>query len=170
VTCPLLGSRIHRHTPGAGNGGKSDTILWMLVRAVIDTNVFVGACLGGGAAWDVIRACLRREVQPMMGAALLAEYEDVLARDALMAGSRLSRAERNELLDIFLSCCEWTRVYFVWRPNLPDEADNHLIELAVAGAAHYLVTRNLRDTKRAGLNFPGLRCVNPVSFSKEINP
>ncbi len=22
-----------------------------------------------------------------------------------------------------------TRVYFAWRPNLPDEADNHLIEL-----------------------------------------
>lgn len=26
----------------------------------------------------------------------------------------------------------WTRIYFGWRPNLRDEADNHLVELAVA--------------------------------------
>ena len=33
-----------------------------------------------------------------------------------------------------------------WRPNLPDEADNHLIELGVAAQA--IVTRNLRDVSR----------------------
>lgn len=99
-----------------------------------------------------------------MGAALLAEYEDVLGRDALFAGCRLSAPERGELLDIFLATCEWTRVYFGWRPNLPDEADNHLIELAVAGRAGFVVTRNLRDFTRAELAFPGLRCVSPENF------
>ena len=142
----------------------------MSVRAVIDTNVFVGACLGRGAASDVVRACLRGAVQPLMGAALMAEYEDVLARESLMAGSRLSLEERDELLDIFIARCEWTRVYFVWRPNLPDEADNHLIELAVAGAASFVVTRNLRDLNRAELKFPGLRCFDPAAFLKEIVP
>jgi uncharacterized protein len=142
----------------------------MQVRAVIDTNVFVGACLGTGAAWQVVAACLKGAVKPLMGTALLAEYEDLLARDALMTSSRLSRDERHELLDIFLSCCDWTRVYFVWRPNLQDEADNHLIELAVAGAASFVVTRNLRDLNRAELKFPGLRCVDPASFIKEIKP
>lgn len=46
---------------------------------------------------------------------------------------RLSPVERDELLDIFLANGTWTRIYFVWRPNLPDEADNHLVELAAAG-------------------------------------
>ena len=87
-----------------------------------------------------------------------------------MANSRLSSDERHELLDIFLACCDWTRVYFAWRPNLPDEADNHLIELAVAGAAGFVVTRNLRDLNRAELKFPGLRCLDPASFMKEIEP
>lgn len=105
-----------------------------------------------------------------MGAALLAEYEDVLARDELMDGSRLSRAEREELLDVFVARCEWTRVYFAWRPNLPDEADNHLIELAVAGAAGFIVTRNLRDLVRGELRFPGLRFLDPASLLKEISP
>lgn len=142
----------------------------MPVRSVIDTHVFVGACLGTGAANAVIRACLNGAARPLMGAALLAEHEDVLGREPLMAGSRLSRAERHELLDVYLSCCEWTRMYFTWRPNLPDEADNHLIELAVAGAAHFVVSRNLRDFRRAELSFSGLRCVDPAAFLKELRP
>lgn len=34
--------------------------------AVIDTNVFVGACLGAGASNDVITRCLRGEIMPLM--------------------------------------------------------------------------------------------------------
>ena len=138
-------------------------------RIVVDTNVFVGACLGAGSAASVVRLCLTGKLSRLVGAALLAEYEDVLARDELMEGSRLSRAEREELLDIFVARCEWTRVYFAWRPNLPDEADNHLIELAVAGAARFIVTRNLRDLVRGELRFPGLRCLDPASLLKEIS-
>jgi len=142
----------------------------MPVRVVIDTNVFVGACLGQGAAAEVLRRCLTGAVQPLMGSALLAEYEDVLARSDLMQSSRLTAAERDELLDIFMARCEWTRVYFGWRPNLPDEADNHLVELAVAGGAQVIVTRNLRDFARAELSFPGLRCLAPGPFLKEMAP
>jgi hypothetical protein len=59
-----------------------------------------------------------------MGAALFAEYEDVPGRDRLSELCRRNLAERNELLDIFLAACIWTRIYYAWRPNLPDEADN----------------------------------------------
>lgn len=117
----------------------------------------------------MIAACLRGEALPLMGAALLAEYEDVLGRQALFAQCRLSGSERAELLDIFMARCEWTRVYFGWRPNLPDEADNHLIELAVAGRARHVVTRNLRDLRRAELLFPGLECVSPETFLQGEN-
>lgn len=142
----------------------------MAVRAVIDTNVFVGACLGQGAAWQVVRACIDGRVRPVLGAALLAEYEDVLGRGKLFHRSALSADERQELLDIFVARCEWVRVYFTWRPNLPDEGDNHLVELAVAAGAPFLVTRNLRDLQHAELTFSGLRCVAPQAFMKEIEP
>jgi predicted nucleic acid-binding protein len=66
------------------------------------------------------------------------------------------------LLDIFLARCQWTRVYCAWRPNLPDEADNHLVELAVAGGADFIVTRNLREVARVELRFPQLRVLSPV--------
>lgn len=135
---------------------------------VLDTNVFVGACLGTGAANQVLAACLRGEHTPLMGTALLMEYEDVLGRADLFANCRLSVAERNELFDIFLAHCQWTRIYFGWRPNLPDEADNHLVELAVAGGANHIVTRNVRDLRAQQLKFPGLSVATPVQFLKEV--
>lgn len=138
------------------------------MRVVIDTNIFVGACMGVGAARAVIQACLHQRCLPLMGAALMAEYEDVLQREALFRACRLNASERDELLDIFLSCCEWTRVYYLWRPNLQDEADNHLVELAVAGAANCLVTRNLRDLRAMELRFPGLRVVAPEDLLQEL--
>jgi putative PIN family toxin of toxin-antitoxin system len=134
---------------------------------VVDTSVFVSACLGKGAASAVVAACLRAEHTPLMGAALLAEYEDVLGRAALFRNCRLSPAEREELLNIFLGCCRWTRIYFGWRPNLPDEADNHLIELAVAGGASRIITGNVRDLARTELQFPGLEAITPGRFLKE---
>lgn len=140
----------------------------MTFRVVIDTNIFLGACLGQGAAHQVVAACLRGQCQPLMGAALFAEYEDVLGRSELFETCRLSANERDELLDIFIAACVWTRIYFAWRPNLPDEADNHLVELAVAGGAGFIVTRNLRDVARMELRFPDLRVVSPEDFLKEI--
>jgi putative PIN family toxin of toxin-antitoxin system len=138
------------------------------MRIVVDTNIFLGACLGAGAASAVIAACLRGQAVPLMGNALFNEYEDVLARTELFSQSRLNHEERSELLDIFLSVCEWTRIYYGWRPNLPDEGDNHLVELAVAGNAKYIVTRNLRDVSRMELNFPNLAVLTPEAFLKEL--
>ena len=138
------------------------------MRIVVDTNVLLGACLGTGAANAVIAACLKRRCVPLIGNALFNEYEDVFGRDDLFKKSKLSAGERNELLDIFCSCCEWTRVYYLWRPNLPDEADNHLVELAVAGGADFIVTRNLRHLRNMQLRFPQLRITSPGTFLKEI--
>ena len=138
------------------------------MRVVIDTNVFVGACMGVGASNAVVRACLEHRLVPLMGVALLTEFETTLSRDELFARSRLDAAERSMLLDTFLALCEWTRVYFLWRPNLKDESDNHLIELAVAGDAAVIVTRNLRDLRGAELRFEPLRILSPEDFLKEL--
>jgi predicted nucleic acid-binding protein len=51
---------------------------------------------------------------------------------------------------------------------LPDETDNHVIELAVAGGAAYVITRNLRHIAKMELSFPGLKLISPENFLKEI--
>jgi putative PIN family toxin of toxin-antitoxin system len=139
------------------------------MKIVVDTNIFLGACLGTGAANAVIAACLRGLCTPLMGNALFNEYEDVFSRQALFEKCRLNSNERIELLNVFFSCCEWTRVYYAWRPNLPDEADNHLVELAVAGGAEFIVTRDLRHLSDMELRFPQLRIVSPEDFLKELS-
>lgn len=120
---------------------------------------------------SVVEACLRGRLEPLVGATLFAEYEDVLSRHGLFAKSRLDAAERSELLDVFMASCRWTRIYFGWRPNLRDEGDNHLVELAVAGGASHILTHKLRDLRSAELTFPGLAAVTPAQFLKlEVKP
>lgn len=129
---------------------------------VLDTNILVAALLrSGGSARAVLRACLNGKYHPVLGPALLAEYEDVLGRIDLFADSVLSANERDEVFDGFLNRCRWIEVFYAWRPNLPDESDNHLIELAVAAQADAIVTRNLRDVSHGELKFPPLRVSSP---------
>lgn len=136
-------------------------------RIVLDTNVFTAAILSAtGANRAVLRACLARKASPLMGSALFHEYEDLLARPGLMAKSPLNQTERGQLFDAFLSVCEWVRVYYLWRPNLPDEADNHLVELAVAGGADAIVTNNVRDVQTGELLFQHLQILTPAQFLK----
>jgi putative PIN family toxin of toxin-antitoxin system len=135
---------------------------------VVDTSVFVAALLGpGGASREVLRRCLVRRYEPVMGAALIHEYEAVLSRAALFKKCVLTAEEREELLDAFFSVCRWTRIYYMWRPNLPDEADNHLVDLAIAGGAEAIVTKNVKDFKGAELRFTGLRILRPADLIAE---
>jgi uncharacterized protein len=131
---------------------------------VVDTNIFVGACMGSASSSDVIAACLSEKHTPLMGAALFAEYCDVVNREELFKACHLSKAERNELLDIFFGVCRWTDIYFGWRPNLKDEGDNHLIELAVAGHANCIVSRNIKDLTKGELLFPDILLLTPEAF------
>ncbi|HSW08834.1 putative toxin-antitoxin system toxin component, PIN family [Aquabacterium sp.] len=129
---------------------------------VLDTNVLVAALLrDAGSARLVLRACLAGHYDPVIGPALLAEYEDVLGRTELFGNCLLNAREREEIFDGFANRCKWIEVFYAWRPNLPDEADNHLIELAVAAQADAIVTRNLRDVSLGELKFPHLKVLTP---------
>jgi putative PIN family toxin of toxin-antitoxin system len=134
---------------------------------VVDTSVLVSAMLGpGGASREVLRRSLRGLDTPLMGQALFAEYEAAMAKEALFAGCVLTEGERAELLDAFLSTCRWTQIYYGWRPNIRDETDNHVVELAVAGGAEAIVTKNLRDFASMELRFEGLRILSPQQLIK----
>ena len=102
-----------------------------------------------------------------MGNALFLEYEAVMGRPPFREACRLTQEEQTALFTDFLSVCRWVEVYYLWRPNLPDEGDNHLVELAVAAGAEWIVTQNIRDFARSELKFPA-RVVTPAQWLKEI--
>lgn len=126
----------------------------------------VSSLLGSaGASRAVLRLCLRQRCRPIMGEKLFHEYCDVVRRPMLRR-SPLSLAERDELLEAFIAVCEWVPVSFLWRPNLPDEGDNHLVELGVAGMVESIVTGNTADFRGGELKFPGMRIEKPAEFLK----
>jgi uncharacterized protein len=135
------------------------------MNVVIDTNVFVSAVMSAnGASRQIIRLCLQNRLRPLMGNALFSEFEDVCARDELFDEKFITRSDRNALLDAFFSCCAWVPIYFLWRPNLRDEADNHVMELAVAGGAEMIITANKKDFRNSELSFPHIEICNPIEF------
>jgi putative PIN family toxin of toxin-antitoxin system len=134
----------------------------MSINIVIDTSVFISALIGQtGASREVIRRCLKREYTPLMGTTLFCEYESVMNRTDVMNRCPLTTAEVTSLLSALMSVSEWVTIYYLWRPNLKDEGDNHLIELAVAGNAAIIVTNNIKDFKNTNLLFPNLSIIKP---------
>ena len=63
----------------------------------------------------------------------------------MFATALIGPGDREALFDALLNVCQWINITFLWRPNLPDESDNHLIELAIAGNAEWIVSGNVRD-------------------------
>ena len=60
------------------------------------------------------------------------------------------------------------QIHYLWRPNLKDEGDNFLIELAVAGNAESIITNNLKDLRNAELQFDGLRVLAPEDYFRGV--
>jgi len=135
---------------------------------VIDTSVLVNALLGpAGPARELIRRCLLGRHKPLISNALFLEYEDVTNRSHVLERCSLTHGELRELLNAYYSVCEWVPIYYLWRPNLSDEGDNFLIELAIAGNAGCVVTNNIRDIKKSELSFPDLHILTPEQLLRE---
>ncbi len=137
-------------------------------RIVLDTNVLASAFTSGrGASREVLRRVLRNEAQALISVPLFAEYEDVLARPQVRQRCSLSLQEQEILFDAFLACTELVEVYYRWRPNLPDESDNHVLELAVAAGSATILTFNQKDFSRGELRFPDVVIQSPSNWLKE---
>lgn len=137
--------------------------LSLMIPAVIDTDVFVaGLRSDGGASRAVLRCALQGRIEPLFGNALWLEYEDLLGRPVWTDATTSN--ERRQVLAALARVGRWVNIYYGWRPNLPDEADNHLIELAMAGGAAAIITHNVRDIRRGELLLNRLRVCTPAEF------
>jgi putative PIN family toxin of toxin-antitoxin system len=137
-----------------------------MIPVVIDTNVFVAGLRSvGGASRQVLRRALDGRLQPLFGNALWLEYQELLARPVW--GTATTPDERVQVLAALARQGRWVSVYYGWRPNLPDEADNHLIELALAGGAVAIVTHNVRDLRGGELRLGQLRVCTPAEFLED---
>ncbi len=136
-----------------------------MANIVIDTSVLISALISKqGASRQVLRLVLQRVHTALISNSLFFEYQDVSQRTDIIERSPLTIAEIHALLNALYSVCEWIPIYYLWRPNLIDEGDNFLIELALAGNANYIITHNLKDLRHAELHFPNIQIVSPDLF------
>jgi len=111
-----------------------------LARVVLDTNVVVSAHLSSrGFERYVFDLALSRKLEPIVSAAILAEYEAVLRRPKFSISSAyISRSMRK--LRSVARIVDPQRNLSVTR----DPSDNRFFECAEASRADYLVTGNKR--------------------------
>ncbi len=138
------------------------------MNVVIDTSVWISALIKKEtAARTLLRLVFQEKVVPQMSEPLFREYEAVMQREKIQALTILTENEQRELLNAFLSKCHWNDIYYTWRPNLKDEDDNFLIELAVASGSNVIITYNLKDFREAELIFDHT-VTTPETFIKEL--
>jgi uncharacterized protein len=125
-----------------------------LVRIIVDTNVLVSGLLNAsGNPGLVIELILSKKIDLLLDDRILHEYAEVLYRDRL----GLPVEEVATLLDHIAR--ESMRVSAVPLPIvLPDPNDQPFLEVAVAGAADFLITGNMQ-------HFPNIeQAISPKDF------
>jgi putative PIN family toxin of toxin-antitoxin system len=138
-----------------------------MARVIIDGNVLVSAFTSAlGASRTVLRRVLRGEAVALLSVALFMEYEAILTRPETQRRCPLTRVEQVQLFDAFLTGAEMVEVYYRWRPDLRDEGDNHVLELAVAAGNAPILTYNRRDFAGGQLRFPGIQVLSPAMWLK----
>jgi putative PIN family toxin of toxin-antitoxin system len=134
-------------------------------RIILDTNVlYAGIFSSKGASFKVLQAIEEGKVQIVISTTLLFEYEDILKRNQLTLG--LSNQEIEKILDYFCMQSEHQKIYFLWRPHLPDPKDDHLLELAIASGTKLIVTHNTKDFK--GVEEFDIKSITPKKLLEEI--
>ena len=124
------------------------------MKVVIDTSIWISALITKECkAREVLRLVFQDKIFPQISEPLFREYESVMKKDKIQTLTILTKEEQQELFEAFLSKCMWNDIYYSWRPNLSDENDNFLVELAVASGAKAIITYNTKDFKNAELVF-----------------
>jgi len=135
------------------------------MRYVIDTCVVVSALRSRrGASNALLRRVFQRHLPVVMHFKLLAEYRDVLLRPEIRLATGLNEVQIERFLAALVGVAEEVPVQYLWRPNLPDEDDNFVVEIAVAASPCTIVTHNVRDFRHGERQFAGVHVIRPIDL------
>lgn len=136
-----------------------------MYEIILDTNVlFAGLYSANGASFKLLELLAGGQLQTVISTPLLFEYEDVLKRNRSML--QLTDAEINIVLENLCGFSRHQKVYFLWRPYLPDPKDDLVLELAVAARVNTIVTHNLKDF--ACIEKYGVEAITPKTLLERL--
>jgi putative PIN family toxin of toxin-antitoxin system len=123
---------------------------------VIDTNVVIAALRSKkGASYKLLSLIGTNKFEIHDSVAIVFEYEDVIRRFRTEVG--LSQDDVSIFVDSLCSMAHHHKIYFVWRPSLPDANDELFLELAISARCQYIVTHNIKDFK--GIEKFGIKAI-----------
>src|SRR5262245_19454979 len=124
------------------------------MRVILDTNVLVAALRSDmGASYAIVSQLPSERFQMALTVPLYLQYQDVLTRPEHMTGAS-TRDEIRNFLHYLCSIAHRQRVFFLWRSWLKDPRDDMVLEAAVASQSRYIITHNLCDFARSGIEWP----------------
>ncbi len=137
-----------------------------LYRIIVDTNVWVAALISRrGNSFRLLSMIGTGRFELCVSPPLVFEYEDVLKR---LLGLKIMLGEQDidTLLDYLCGNAHHQSIYYLWRPFLVDPRDDMILEAAVSGQCHFIVTFNVGHFK--GVEQFGLKVVTPEAFLATI--
>jgi len=138
------------------------------MSVVLDTNVIVaGLRSRDGASFQILNAVIERHIGFVLSVPLVLEYEDVLKRPSTLLASGLSISDMDQILNILCERGTAVELHYLWRPQLRDDKDEMVLELAVNAAAEAIVTFNRSDFLPAADLF-AIPVITPSEFYKSI--
>lgn len=137
-------------------------------RVVLDTNVLVAASRSQqGASFALLMALRTGRFRILASVPLFLEYEAVLKRPEQLATGPRSATMVDAFLDALSLWAEPIHLFYLWRPQLRDPADEMVLETALNGRADVLVTFNVHDFAPAE-RF-ALPVLTPMEFLGQLN-
>jgi len=133
----------------------------------LDTNVIYQALKSAsGASHFILQLVRHRRIQIALSVPIYEEYQDVLKREKSLRDFGLATEDIDKFLRFIAYIGKPYKTFFLFRPNLKDEKDNMVLELAIVSQSKYLVTSNVKDFKSAELKFDWPIIVTPSEFAK----
>lgn len=164
----LVWSRSDSSVDGHLDGDISSDIIRRM-RYLLDTNILVAAFRSSiGASSALLQRALHGELPLVVHPKLVYEYSEVLCRPETLEASGRTVNEVEVFLAQLVTKATEIDVRYLWRPNLRDEGDNFVLEIAVAAWPCTIVTHNMSDFQRAELRFPHIVLVTPGQLMKSL--
>ncbi len=134
----------------------------------VDSNIIFSALYSGvGASHRILRQILDEKIKLAITPPVFFEYADVLTRPESLTRLELGRKDVEDMLDVLALLAQKQGVYYLLRPNLPDEADNMFVECAFVSGSDYLITGNSKDYRRGELRGFGFKVITPREFLQQ---
>ncbi|HOA08544.1 MAG TPA: putative toxin-antitoxin system toxin component, PIN family [Spirochaetota bacterium] len=130
-------------------------------RVIVDTNVILsGLKSAKGSSFKLLSLIPENRFEILLSVPLVMEYEAVLLKHLKLLG--LSKNDIDDFIDYLCKISIHHKIYYLWRPFLKDPYDDHILELAVAASADFIITFNIKDFD--GTEKFGIRVIEPDEF------